>query len=78
MRKVVNSKYDGATKEILDIIELFQPIGTCEIITLAGLENNHAFGVGVIHALAELGHIVRDDDTGLYWHTPFNVDYIVK
>lgn len=69
MPKVIDSKYDGKSREILDVIELFQPIGTMEIIMLVGLERNYAYAIGVIHTLTETGYITRDSDTGWYWYT---------
>ena len=67
MRKVTKRKYERPTKELLDVIELFQPIGTVDIIQLSGMSSDHAFCVGILRALEETGKIVRDDDTGMYW-----------
>jgi hypothetical protein len=65
--KVRRRKYDCPTKQIIEIIELFQPIGVVDIIQLAGLESTFAFANGIIRALEETGVVVRDDDTGMYW-----------
>lgn len=65
--KVRARKYDCPTKEILEVIELFQPIGTVDIVQLAGMQSDYAFACGIIRALEETGKVVRDEDTGMYW-----------
>lgn len=60
-------KYENPTKEILKVVELFEPIGTVDIIQLAGLMSDYPFAVGILRALEETGKILRDDETGLYW-----------
>lgn len=65
--KTRKRKYDCPTKEILEVIELFQPIGTVDIIQLAGLMSDHAFACGILRALEETGATIRDEETGMYW-----------
>lgn len=60
-------KYENPTKNIIEIIELFQPIGAVDIVQLAGMQSDYAFTLGIIRALEETGKIVRDEDTGAYW-----------
>lgn len=67
MKKGRPRKYENPTKDILEVIELFQPIGAVDIIQLAGLTSDYAFAIGVVRALEETGFLVRDEDTGLYW-----------
>lgn len=61
-------KYECPTKEILKVVELFEPIGTVDIVQLAGLTSDYAFACGIIRALEETGMILRDEETGLYWY----------
>lgn len=60
-------KYESPTKDIVEVIELFQPIGAVDIVQLAGMQSDYAFALGIIRALEETGKIVRDEDTGAYW-----------
>lgn len=60
-----STKYDGLTLKIIEIVELFGPIGPTDIVKLANCESNYAVCWGILHALCELNKIERLDN-GLY------------
>lgn len=70
MANTGQTKYPNIAKEILEIVELFQPISVSEIILLATSGTNYAIMWGIVHTLEEIGFIIRDDE-GLYSLDPY-------
>lgn len=57
-----DSKYQGLTAKVIEIVSIFGPIGPSDIVQLAGCESNYAVCWGVLLALTDTNKIERLDN----------------